>query len=195
MKDRAELLARDVEWIISDAIEGERQLNRLVVLVDSEIEKEEIMSCIANKIIPKFLNQSINLYRIDLSNISSMSVLSSIVFQKIYESQTEQIRLDYDYQHWIEKLKDETGFIAPGIRVGFEESPQKCNYGYGLFVFDNLDKANDGVLNGVQMMYHDGRNCIIPKGWEFISFCGHGAIIFGDPSFRISIRLCDYNEE
>ena len=94
----------------------------------------------------------------------------------------------------MKKAEGVIGSFGMAPVVSNNQRDENVNNGYGLFVFDNLDKANDGVLKGVKGMYHDGRNCIIPIGWEFISFCCHDAKI-GDPSFNISTRVVDFNEE
>ena len=174
-----------------------KQLNRLLVLVDTEKEKEEILSCIDSTLKESFPEHKSNVFRIDLATKQSMSELSYEVFYKIYESQDEKTKQMKDFSRWIEDVKQAEGVIvslgmAPVVSIN--QKDDNVNNGYGLFVFDNLDKANEGVLNGVKGMYHDGRNCIIPVGWEFISFCSHGAKIF-DTIFNISTRVKDINEE
>lgn len=192
------LIAEQVKMIFGEAIKMKRKmLNRPLILVDTESEKEEIMSCIDSTLKKEFPAHTINVFRIDLATIQSMSELSYVVFHKIYESQDENTKAAKDFYQWLEDVKKAEGVIgsfgmAPVISVN--QKDKNVNFGYGLFVFDNLDKANDGVLDGVKGMYHDGRNCIIPLGWEFISFCRHDAKI-DDPSLRTSRILIDFNEE
>ena len=191
-----------IAWRVKDVLNAsinwkEKQLNRILVLVDTEKEKEELLSCIDSTLKESFPEHKINVFRIDLATKQSMSELSYEVFYKIYESQDEKTQQMKDFSRWIEDVKKSEGVIgsfgmAPVISIN--QKDDNVNFGYGLFVFDNLDKANDGVLNGVKGMYHDGRDCIIPVGWEFISFCSHGAKI-GDPSFNVSTSVWDINEE
>ena len=191
-----------IAWRVKDVLNAsinwkEKQLNRILVLVDTEKEKEELLSCIDSTLKESFPEHKINVFRIDLATKQSMSELSYEVFYKIYESQDETTKQMKDFSRWIEDVKKSEGVIgsfgmAPVISIN--QKDDNVNFGYGLFVFDNLDKANDGVLNGVKGMYHDGRDCIIPVGWEFISFCSHGAKI-GDPSFNVSTSVWDINEE
>lgn len=195
--DNKDFIAWDVQCVISDAINKEKQLNRLVILVDTESEKEEILTCINSTLKKEFPEHTISVFRVDLATIQSMSELSYAVFYKIYESQDEITKQTKDFSQWIEDVKKSEGVIGSfGMApvVSNNQRDENVNNGYGLFVFDNLDKANDGVLNGVKGMYHDGRNCIIPIGWEFISFCSHGSKIW-DPSFNVSTRVLDFNEE
>lgn len=181
-----------IENVFSNAINKEKQLNRLLVLVDTDSEKEEIMSCINSTLKEKIPEHTIHVFRIDLATIKSMNELSYAVFRKIYESQDDTTRETTEFSQWIEQVKT-AEIWNDERRADFDDSRRNVNYGYGLFIFDNLDKANDHVLNGVQVMYHDGRHCDIPLGWEFISFCRHGAKI-NDPSFAVSIMLVDFNE-
>lgn len=196
--DNKDYIAWSVKYVLDDSINRkEKQLNRILVLVDTEKEKEELLSCIDSTLKESFPEHKINVFRIDLATKQSMSELSYEVFYKIYESQDETTKQMKDFSRWIEDVKKSEGVIgsfgmAPVISIN--QKDDNVNFGYGLFVFDNLDKANDGVLNGVKGMYHDGRDCIIPVGWEFISFCSHGAKI-GDPSFNVSTIVCDINEE
>ena len=191
---KKEYIIDSICGVISAAIDGRKQLNRIVLLVDSEEEKKEIVSNIDKTLKQGIPDHSINLYRIDLSNVSSMNELSLSIFQKIYENLDDATKSALGFPGWIEQMKSATGVRGTGIRVDLGEAKEAFNCGYGLFIFDNLDKATEGVINGVKNMYHDGRNCIIPTGWEFISFCGHGAKIW-DISFKISCQVCDYNEE
>ena len=191
-------IAWDVKRVFKRSINLKaKQLNRLLVLVDTEKEKEEILSCIDSTLKESFPEHKINVFRIDLATKQSMSELSYEVFYKIYESQDQKTKQMKDFSRWIEDVKQAEGIIvslgmAPVVSIN--QKDDNVNNGYGLFVFDNLDKANEGVLNGVKGMYHDGRHCIIPVGWEFISFCSHGAKIF-DPSFNVSTIVWDINEE
>lgn len=173
-----------------------KTLNRIVVLVDSEKEKIELMTCIESTIKQGFKqvfpNYQVCLFRIDLSNVTSIDELYDFVFQRIYACQSEQIKSSFDFPLWLENFRKETGALGDGIRLNMVEPKEDNNYGYGLFIFDNLDKANENVLNGVIDMYHDGRDCIIPLGWDFISFCRHDAKIW-DIRFRISSSVYDYD--
>ncbi len=197
MDNNKDFIARRVERVISHAIHNEKQLNRLLILVDTEREKDEILSCIDSRLKEAFPEHKINVFRTDLATIQSMSELSYAVFHNIYESQDENIKQAKDFSQWIEDVKNAEGVIGSlgmALVVSINQRDENGNNGYGLFVFDNLDKANDGVLNGVKGMYHDGDHCIIPLGWEFISFCCHDVNFF-DPSFNISTIVVDYNKK
>ena len=100
-----DFIAWDVQCVISAAINKEKQLNRLVILVDTESEKEEILSCINSTLKKEFPEHTISVLRIDLATIQSMSELSYTVFYKIYESQNEDTKQAKDFSQWIEDMK------------------------------------------------------------------------------------------
>ena len=155
-----ENIANYVGNVVNGVIDGRKPLNRVVILINSDTEKKEVLSCIDTTLNQSLPSLSIIVLRIDLSTIMSASELSEIIKKKALACQDEV---------------EETGK-------------------YGLFVFDNLDQANEDVLNCVKGMYHDGRNCRMPSGWEFISFCKHNAKIW-DASFKISTVILEYNKE
>lgn len=182
--------------ILNSVVNQEKVLNRPIFLVDTESDKEVILSCVDSILKQEFPEYAIHVFRIDLATIQSMKELSYAVFHKIYESQDEHVKHAKDFYQWIEDIKKAEGVIgtfggAPVVSINQKE--KNVNNGYGMFVFDNLDKANDQIIEGVKEMYHDGRNCIIPYGWEFVSFCHHGAKIW-DTRLSISCQLIDYDK-
>ncbi len=186
------------EEVLDSVVNQKRKLqNRPIILVDTESDKEVILSCIDSILKQEFPECAIHVFRIDLATIQSMNELSYAVFHKIYESQDENIKHAKDFSRWIEDVNKAEGVIgAFGMApvVSINQKDKNVNKGYGIFVFDNLDKANDQILEGVKDMYHDGRDCLIPYGWEFVSFCHHGAKIW-DTRLACSCMRIDYSEE
>jgi len=151
-----------------------KMLNRLIVLVDEEEKKKEILSLIDAELKQKLPQYAISICRIDLSTVSSMKELSLLVTNIIAE-----------YQQPEDGVKKPVMVNLRPTVIFESDDEKKVQYGYGLIVFDNLELANKEVLEGVKDLYLDGRDCPIPYGWEFISFCHSHAEIF-DTRLRFS---------
>ena len=155
-----------------------KMLNRLIVLVDEEDKKKEILSLIDAELKRRLPKYAISICRIDLSTISSMEELSLMLTKIIAECQQPE-----------DGVKKPVAInLRPTVIFGSDDE-KKAQYGYGLIVFDNLGLANEEVLEGVKDMYHDGQDCPIPFDWEFISFCHSRAKIL-DTRLSISCYVC-----
>ena len=95
--DNRDFITRKVVRVIGLAFAGQKQLNRMVVVVDTESEKEEILSSIDYALKKEFPKNTVNVFRIDLTTIQSMSDLSLEVFHRIYDSQNENTKQDAGY--------------------------------------------------------------------------------------------------